>query len=101
MPYAPGPELPPPVLQTPDPGATYPYDGGPKVPVPTPKGPEPAPISAPKAPKATVPLEGRTVALPKQPTKWAYPAYGEQPRQTSFASDRTTVVIKSNTVPKP
>jgi hypothetical protein len=64
---------------------TYPYDGGPSVPAPMPRV-VPAPSSVPPP----VPADGRVVALPKKsPGKWAYPAYGEQPRRTSFAEDRT------------
>jgi hypothetical protein len=106
MPYATGvpvegpSTLPPPVLQTPGPSGTYPYDGGPRAPVPLPKTIEPAPAAVPRTPKPTVPLEGRRVSLPKQETKWAYPAYGEQPRQTSFATERT-VVLESESVRKP
>jgi hypothetical protein len=68
---------------------TFPYDGGPKDPVPMPKE-GPAPAGAPtKAPGRSVPLEGRSVSLPRPAAQWAYPAYGEQPRRTSFAEDRT------------
>jgi hypothetical protein len=76
----------------PDGAATYPYNGGPSAPVPMPG--EPAPASAPK--RATVPLQGRFVSLPAQPTqpatRFAYPAYGEEPRSTSFATDRVVTV---------
>jgi hypothetical protein len=75
--YAPG--------QTPRGDGTYPYDGGPSNPVPNPKA-APVPQSAPER---SVPLEGRAVSLPKPATKWAYPAYGEAPRRTTFAEDHT------------
>jgi hypothetical protein len=75
--YAPG--------QAPSGDGTYPYDGGPSNPVPNPKA---APIPQ-SAPERSVPLEGRAVSLPKPATKWAYPAYGETPRRTSFAEDQT------------
>jgi hypothetical protein len=75
--YAPG--------QTPRGDSTYPYEGGPSNPIPNPKA-APVPQSAPGR---SVPLEGRAVSLPKPATKWAYPAYGEAPRRTSFAEDRT------------
>jgi hypothetical protein len=71
--------------QAPRGDGTYPYDGGPSSPVPNPKA-TPVPQSAPQR---SVPLEGRAVSLPKSATKWAYPAYGETPRRTSFAEDQT------------
>jgi hypothetical protein len=71
--------------QTPYYDGTYPYDGGPSTNSPAPQT-APAPSAAPQR---TVPLEGRSVSLPKPAGKWAYPAYGEAPRRTSFAADRT------------
>ena len=71
--------------QMPRDDGTYPYDGGPTTPVPDPKA-TPAPTAEPQR---TVPLEGRSVSLPRPATKWAYPAYGETARRTSFAEDRT------------
>jgi len=68
---------------------SYPYDGGPRAPVPIPRA-EPAPIRVPSP--ATVPLEGRVVSMPAQPSKFAYPAYGEESVRTSFAQDRTIPV---------
>jgi hypothetical protein len=72
---------------------TYPYDGGPKNPVPMPKE-APAPSGSPggtptKVLPRSVPLEGRSVSLPRPATQWTYPAYGEQARRTSVAEDRT------------
>ncbi len=71
--------------QAPAGDGTYRYDGGPSSPVPNPKA---APVPQ-IAPERSVPLEGRAVSLPKPATKWAYPAYGEAPRRTTFAEDRT------------
>jgi hypothetical protein len=71
--------------QMPRDDGTYPYNGGPSTPPPDPKT---IPVPA-TAPQRTVPLEGRSVSLPKPATKWAYPAYGETARRTSFAQDRT------------
>jgi hypothetical protein len=73
----------PPRVQPQD--GTYPYDGGPASPVPDPKA-APAP---PATPQRTVPLEGRSVSLPKPASKWAYPAYGETARRTPRDGDRT------------
>jgi hypothetical protein len=73
--------------QVPSQNGTYPYDGGPKVPVPNSKEATP-PTSAPQR---TVPLEGRTVSLPKAAAKWAYPAYGETARRTSSSRDQTVL----------
>lgn len=80
----PGSEVMPPALPQNGNGGngTFPYDGGPRSPVPMPKA-DPGPLS--------VPLEGRAVSLPAKPTKFAYPAYGEQPGKSSFAEDRATV----------
>jgi hypothetical protein len=77
---------------------TYRYDGGPDNPVPMPKA-EPGPTSAPRyfyrAPadqlRVSVPAEAREVKEPAK-GKFAYPAYGEEPRRTNFAADRATVV---------
>jgi hypothetical protein len=43
-----------------------------------------------------VPLEGRLVSIPatQQPSRFAYPAYGEQSGPTSFATDRTVPTAK-------
>jgi hypothetical protein len=49
-----------------DVNSTYPYDGGPRSPLPMP-GPDDA-ASPMKAPRPTVPLEGRLVSLPKETT---------------------------------
>jgi len=82
----------------PDNGGTYPYNGGPgnQVPQQQQLPPDAAPIKG--VPLKTVPLEGKLVSLPpKQATKtataapatrFAYPAYGEQSRETSFATAR-------------
>src|SRR5262249_52782821 len=63
---------------TPDAGPS-PYDGGPKDPVPLPR-----PDTAPPPP----PPDERSAALPGTPTRFAYPAYGEEPGRSSFAADR-------------
>jgi hypothetical protein len=78
-------ELNPP--QAPRQNGTYPYDGGPKVPAPNSR--EATPPTG--APERTVPLEGRTVSLPKTTAKWAYPAYGETARRTSSNRDQTVL----------
>jgi hypothetical protein len=65
---------------------TFPYDGGPVNPVPQTKD-APAPTSNP--PQRSVPLEGRSVSLPKATPKWSFPAYGETARRTIRDSDRT------------
>ncbi len=69
---------------------TYRYDGGPQSPVPLPQTrPDTTPPPAPRM----VPMEGRTVSLPAS-GKYLYPAYGEQPRRTSFAEDRPVVASR-------
>jgi hypothetical protein len=68
---------------------SYPYNGGPVNPVPMPKAKPDADKVTPPAP--TVPMDGRAVSLPVKP-KYTYPAYGEEPKQTDFARDRTAVV---------
>src|SRR5262249_35804772 len=75
------------LLQASRPNGTYPYDGGPKNAVPNPQ--ETAPPTG--APQRTVPLEGRTVSLPKPAAKWAYPAYGETARRTSSSRDQSVL----------
>jgi len=67
---------------------TFDYDGGPRLPVPMPKA-EPAPMNT----HPTVPLDGRPVSLPLRstPTKYYYPAYGEQPR-SPVPADRSIPV---------
>jgi len=77
---------------------TFPYDGGPKAPVPMPRIEE-----APRPPQddgAVIrPADERLVSLPTPDLsaanvngtgtgKWAYPAYGEKPKRTSFAEER-------------
>jgi hypothetical protein len=88
---SPSPYMPPAdVVVPPQPPAngTYPYDGGPAAPVPMPQM-LPSPTRVPPKP-APVPADGRVVSLPQKPGgKWAYPAYGEQAKRTSFAEDRT------------
>lgn len=64
---------------------TFPYDGGPSNPVP--KAKDTPPTSNP--PQRSVPLEGRSVSLPKAAPKWSFPAYGETARRTTPDSDRT------------
>jgi hypothetical protein len=82
-------------MQAPD-GRTYPYDGGPR---PEAQLYTPSPTRLPASsvtPVPTVPLDGRPVSLPaaKTPSKFAYPAYGELPRTTDFASDRAVSIKK-------
>lgn len=74
--------------QAPPEVGTYPYDGGPRTPVPNPK--ETVKPST-GTPQRTVPLEGRSVSLPKPAAKWAFPAYGESARRTSSAPDQTVL----------
>jgi hypothetical protein len=64
---------------------TFPYDGGPTNPVPNLKDTPPSSTTPPR----TVPLEGRSVSLPKATPKWTYPAYGETARRATPAPDRT------------
>jgi len=73
--------------QAPADAGTYPYDGGPRTPAPNSKEATP-PTSTPKR---TVPLEGRSVSLPKPAGKWAYPAYGEISRRTSSTQEQTVL----------
>jgi len=76
---------------------TFPYDGGPKEAVPMPRIDDDGPTLKPST--TIRPADERLVsflqpdisaqtagAAPKG--KWAYPAYGEQPRRTSFAEER-------------
>jgi hypothetical protein len=98
----PRPQVPPmPPVENIGPG-NFSYDGGPQVPVPMPNSnfnPAPAPT---KTPAATVPLEGRLVALPARTTnptpRPTYPAYGES--GSTFATDRVaptpTQVVQKN-----
>lgn len=65
---------------------TFPYDGGPVTPAPNLKD---TPPSSTTPPNRTVPLEGRSVSLPKAAPKWNYPAYGETARRLAPASERT------------
>lgn len=74
------------------------YDGGPANPVPLP-GDGQAPVFQP-APKV-LPQDGKYVSLPSQSTTttttnrsgFAFPAYGDAPQPTTFASDRAPVII--------
>lgn len=81
--------LPPPVPRD----GTFRYDGGPADPVPMPKA-DPDPMSAPRFRLA--PGGGIPISLPKETKeakgKYAYPAYGEEPRRTGSAEDRPIVV---------
>jgi hypothetical protein len=72
---------------------TYPYDGGPATPVPLPRKAGPGAEQAPQP--RTVPMDGRSVSLPAATatTRFAYPAYGEEPTRTRFAEDRSNPVI--------
>jgi hypothetical protein len=73
-----------PSRQLPSNGGTFPYDGGPQQVVPNPRDTPPS-STTPR----TLPLEGRSVSLPKAAPKWSYPAYGETARRTIPASERT------------
>jgi hypothetical protein len=100
---APGQILPAP---TPVPGmpgqpgnsGNFKYDGGPANPVPLP-GDGQGQIYQP-TPKLQ-PQDGRFVSMPPQPitttttnrSGFAFPAYGDAPRPTTFASDRTPTLI--------
>lgn len=80
----------PPVV--PNGNGTFPYDGGPQQVVPNPQAaPNPPDVSTPpaKAPRRTVPLEGRSVSLPKAAPKWTYPAYGETAKRMVPQEART------------
>ena len=70
--------------QLPSNNGTFPYDGGPQQVVPNPTDTPPS-STTPRS----VPLEGRSVSLPKATPKWSYPAYGETARRTTPASERT------------
>jgi len=87
-------------LPTPTPNSgTFPYDGGPKSIVPMPPAQEEeAPAIRPGG-SSIRPADERFISFPEPDLsartastgnkgKWAYPAYGEQPRRTSFAADR-------------
>jgi hypothetical protein len=78
---------------------TYPYDGGPRAPVPMPKADDQTPPPPRPMPPSSVPLEGRTVSLPGK-TQFAYPAYGEEPRVTNFASDREPKTYVTTNLPR-
>jgi hypothetical protein len=75
-----GSRYPAPSQPLPEGEQTFPYNGGPSTPVPMPEV-KPGPASTPNA---KVPAEGIPVSLTpgaKKSGKWAYPAYGEQPRR--------------------
>jgi len=98
----PGAPLPPPMTPAPGPGpaaGTYPYDGGPLDPVPMPKLDE-APMDAPTPIIRPDPrVVSAVIAVSEGKGKWAYPAYGEAPRRTSFAADREPAVLPSSVRP--
>lgn len=79
--------------QAPADAGTYPYDGGPQNLLPKPR--ETVNPST-DAPRRTVPLEGRSVSLPKSTAKWAYPAYGETARRTSSTPDQTVLTRRES-----
>jgi hypothetical protein len=88
-PYAPVQNLQPGVTNAPAPQGpgTFRYDGGPSTPVPLPGQVQPAPTSKP-APPPPPAANTRLVSIPSQPaTGFAYPAYGQPARPTSFATD--------------
>ena len=72
------------VPQMPNSDGTFPYDGGPNNPGPNLKETPPS-STTPRS----LPLEGRSVSLPKAAPKWSYPAYGETARRIAPASERT------------
>jgi hypothetical protein len=60
---------------------TFPYDGGPVRPIPQPRGVDPEPS---KAPKPSVPLDGKLISTaPSKTSQYAYPAYGEDAAKKS------------------
>jgi len=76
---------------------TFPYDGGPKETVPMPRVDDDGPTLKPST--TIRPADERMVSFPPPDIsattagvspkgKWAYPAYGEEPRRTSFAEER-------------
>ena len=96
MPYV--PPMPPTNGATPAPGTgTFPYDGGPANPVPMPKEVPavPAPAKGPARPLApdgtlfvSAPITATAILAPQRTPQFAYPAYGEDTRATSFATDQ-------------
>jgi len=92
-------------------GGTFQYDGGPSSPIPLPAGtPAPAPLPSPepapmKAPAAKAAPGTLLITYPPQPatparqatTQFAYPAYGEDTRATSFGTARTAPATKRTT----
>jgi hypothetical protein len=100
-PYSTVPDMPPAGTPLPPQDGTYSYDGGPNNPVPLPGAGQSAPVQpAPVQPAPTKgpqrvlprPGSGLLVSIPESPrpsTGFAYPAYGEDTRATSFATDRT------------
>jgi hypothetical protein len=98
------PDMPPAGTPLPPGGSdgTYPYDGGPSNPVPLP-GPRavpttPTPSAPTTGPRPVAPAKGSLlVSYPPRPAAapasrpasgFAYPAYGEDTRASSFATDR-------------
>ena len=80
--------LPPPTRIVPGDGS-YRYDGGPVNPVPRPEIVPPSPIEPPVKGQ----INGRVASLmPVKISKFAYPAYGDPPAQTSFAAGQTIPV---------
>lgn len=71
------------------PNRTYMYDGGPRNPVPMPRDE----VLPQGAVPATVPLEGRSVSLPRRPTpRPVFAAYGEQlPSRQALAEERLVI----------
>jgi len=86
-----------PATMPPSTDGTFLYDGGPTAPVPMPKV-ESEPMLRPNM--EIRPATERMVSLDLHPAdsstpakgKWAYPAYGEEPRRTNFAADRDPIV---------
>jgi hypothetical protein len=73
---------------------TYDYDGGPANPVPLPRA-TPAPTAVP--PKAAPAPALREVSVPqRQPTRYTYAAYGEQPRPAAAPAARTYLTNASS-----
>lgn len=101
---SPAPSATVPAPMPPPSNGTFPYDGGPSSPIPIPAD-ESAPAQVPGRPAfpqtgetLLVSLPGTTAAAPvasprpqpapRQRTQFAYPAYGEDTRASSFATNR-------------
>lgn len=81
----------PSVAPVPSTEATFPYDGGPQKVVPLPPAPPPVVVPGPSkvVPVPSDPPPDTSAVSVVKPTKFAYPAYGEDRTPTSFAADRS------------